>query len=283
MKPQRGNNSTGVFTTTFAAVCRIGVALIALTLWAALASGSVHAGINEWTSNGPKEQPKQDWQIGTKICLELRPFLPRKAVPAGAVFVLLHGDGKARVVHYSPYQLAVVAAYQGNLPKADVMQLLTKTQQADFREALQHKSFASTGVEEGDSFYLSLEFQDAVVGEVSGLLQNAPKVVHALVENLLELEKGLEAAPLAHAYVKSEPIAEERFEKLRQKGTLRFISILEFPPEIQPVVIDAISHPRDFLALSRGQYNQLLKWRSHGDEFFVVNKNSGYQLTLFRS
>ena len=234
-----------------------------------------------------QDQPEgslSDWQTNAEIILNFQPFLhAEESIPGGAMFVVLRGDGKTRVVHYSPNRLVVLAVYQGILSEADVRPFWTKTGESGFREALQVESFAGTGFEEGDPFYLSLKGPDLVEGKIFGLLQNAPEVVRALVKDLLVLWKRLDKISLADAYVRGEPIRKERFDRLRQRGQVRFASLHEFPSNIQPRLAEAIDHPYDFIPLQQAQYDQLLTWRSDGHELFVINDNTSYQLSLFRS
>ncbi|HBB89887.1 MAG TPA: hypothetical protein DC047_19970 [Blastocatellia bacterium] len=46
------------------------------------------------------------------------------------VFVSIAGDGSTQAVRYGPYNPAIVAVYEGKLPKADVVRLVARTQLA---------------------------------------------------------------------------------------------------------------------------------------------------------
>ncbi len=200
-----------------------------------------------------------------------------------SAFVLVGQDGQARAAHYSRSQLQVVAVYEGKLSESHVSQLLARTGEPAFADALRRGNFGGNGLSRGDQFYLSIRSQESGGGECFGFVEDAPAVVRDFVRDLLALKAQLKEAALSDAYVRSEPIAAERFAALRQRGQVRFAAVREFPPEVQPILTGAVSRPRDFLPISRTQYEQLLPQASHGHEFFLAAEGSGYQLTLFKA
>jgi hypothetical protein len=200
-----------------------------------------------------------------------------------SILVLLSEDTQAKVVHYARNQLTVVAIYQGNLSDAYVSPLLARTGDPAFVEALQRKNFGGTGQSNGNQFYLSFKSKESVTGECFGFVDDAPAVVRNFIEDLLALKQQLKEVALSAAYVRSEPIARERFEAIQRSGKLRFASIQEFSPDIQSTLTSAVARPRDFLALSPIQYEQLLPQTTHGHEFFMTVNGSGYQLSLFQA
>ena len=200
-----------------------------------------------------------------------------------SAFVLVGQDGQAKAAHYSRTQLQVAAVYQGKLSGSRVSQLLARTGEPAFAEALRRGNFGGTGLSRGDQFFLSVKSQESGGGECFGFVEDAPAAVRDFVRDLLALKAQLKEAALADAYVRSEAIAAERFAALRKRGQLRFAAVREFPPEVQPILTGAVSRPRDFLPISRTQYEQLLPHASHGREFFLAAEGSGYQLTLFKA
>lgn len=211
----------------------------------------------------------------TEINLDFTPMTD----PISA-FVLL-GDNKAKVVYYARHQLNVVAMYQGSLPLARVSHLLARMDEPAFVEALGRQNFGGTGISRGDQFYLLFRSQGSVAGECFGFVDDAPAIVRSLIKDLLAEQKQLKESALSDAYMRSEPIAPRRVEALQRSRKVRFASIQEFSPDIQPILTLAAVSPRDFLALSRTQYAQLLPKASQGHEFFMTLNGSGYQLTLF--
>ncbi|HEV2912326.1 MAG TPA: hypothetical protein VGX92_03320 [Pyrinomonadaceae bacterium] len=200
-----------------------------------------------------------------------------------SIFVLLGEDNQARVVRYGRYQLNVAAIYQGNLPGAQVAQLLGRIGEPALMEAFRRRNFGGNGLTSGDQFHLSFKSKEGVAGECFGFVDEAPAVVRSLIEELLALQKQSEEAALSDAYLRSEPIAGERFQALQRSGKLRFASLNEFSPDIQPILASAVARPRDFLSLTQTQYERLLPQASHGHEFFMTINGSGYQFTLFKA
>jgi hypothetical protein len=213
-----------------------------------------------------------------EIRLDYRPF-----TDPDSTFVLLQGNGQLQVVRYSTYRLVVLSASRSTLSEPKMVELLAKTQESAFKNALRQKSFAGAGLSQGDQFQLSLTGQGAVAGDIFGFIDDAPEVVRGLVSGLLTSSKQSDKLPLAEAYVRGRPIEKDRYDKLRREGKLRFISITDLPSDLQPIVSRAAGRPGDFHPLSRTQYNQLLALASHGHDFFVVENNLGHQLTLYEA
>jgi hypothetical protein len=200
-----------------------------------------------------------------------------------STFVLVGQDNQARAVRYARSQLEVVAVYEGVLSGAHVSQLLARTGEPAFAEALRRRNFGGDGLRSGDQFYLSTKSQKSGGGECFGFIEDAPVSVRDLIKDLLALKTQLKEAALSDAYLRGEPIAAERFAALQRRGQLRFEAVSEFPPDTQPILTGAVTRPRDFLPINRAQYEQLLPHASHGHEFFLTADGSGYQLTLFKA
>jgi hypothetical protein len=214
----------------------------------------------------------------TEIRLDFTPM----ADPV-SVFVVLSHDRRVKILNYAPYRLVVTNAYEGTLPESDMQRFLIKTRDPDFREALRRRDFTGTGLSSGDQFYLSLKVDQNITQECFGFVEDAPSIVGALVHDLLATRKQLTEAALADAYVRSEPIAKERFEALRRDGKLKFLTVREFPSNVQTILTVAINHPRDFHPLDRTQYEQLLGRSSSEQQFYVTGDGSGHQLSLFKA
>ena len=200
-----------------------------------------------------------------------------------STFVLVSENNQAKVVRHARNQLEVVAIHQGDVSPAQVSRLFARSAAPDLAEAMQRKNFGGNGLSRGDQFQLSFKSQESVAGECFGFIDDAPAGVRDLIKELLALQKQLKETSLAAAYLRSEPIAADRFAALRRSGKIRFTSTAEFPTDLQTILSRAVVRSRDFLALSRTQHEQLLPQASHGHEFFITANGSGYQLTLFKA
>jgi hypothetical protein len=229
-------------------------------------------------SAAPVPKGIQTRESPIEIRLDFRPF-----TDPTSTFLTLRGDGQAQALRYSPYQMTVGSFSQGTLPQQEVTRLVAKTREPAFREALQRKDYSGAGLSRGDQFYLSLEAQGGEAREAFGFVPDAPEAVRAFIADLLALAKRLEPAILAEAYLTSRPIEPERLTRLRSAGKVRLVPVSEFPVDLQPIITRAIRRSRDFHALSRAQYEQLLKWSSQGHDLFVLDGDLGYQQSLYQS
>lgn len=215
------------------------------------------------------------------IRLDLRPF-----TDPVAKLITLRSSGQISVVLYLPSRLLVTASYERTLPEGDMMRLRTKILEPAIQKALRGKGFAGEGLSRGDQFRLLVTDQERVEGEVGGVVNDAPQAIRSLIDELLQHLKQQEKfmlIKLAHAYLKSESIEDEREKGLRKAGKIRFVAIAEFPADLQPTLMRAINSPIAFHPLSHSQYERLLKWCSYGNELFVVmeKSRSAFQLSLY--
>ena len=200
-----------------------------------------------------------------------------------SMYVLLHADGYARVVHYSRYLQDVVALYQGILSARTLESLFSATDDQAFREALKRENFAGVGLSQGDQVHLSLYVQGRIKGEIFGFLPDIPKDVQDFTQELLALTKQLDKISPAYAYMRNEPIEASRLEYLSKRKNIDFLLIHDFPYEIRSILTEAINNPYDFIVLEKAQYDSISTWRPGSHEFFVTSDHSGYQLHLFGS
>lgn len=191
-----------------------------------------------------------------------------------SIYVILRKDGNAHSMSYDHYGAAVVDARKGKLPEADAARFAARTREA-IRAANAHKVDRSVIIE-SDLFSLSIRNKDGAVEETGGSIEYMPEVVRKLVDDLRLLSKQLNKAPLADAYLRSNPVEKERFESLRQQREFRFASISGFPPQVRQIVAKAIDQPGDFHPLSQAQYEKLKSQTT-----LVSYNGSGYVLNLF--
>jgi len=198
-----------------------------------------------------------------------------------STFVNLCEDGWVKIIKYDRYQCKVFSISSKKLSSVDVKKILNKIREPSFQDFLNHENINERGIEPLDLFRLYLKVPNDVAKEVFGIVEGSPKVVQSLIKNLLELENNLDKDRLDKGYTRSIAIKKKRLERLQKAKNIRFASLEQFPIKIQPILREVLNNPYDFFALSETQYNQLLTWVSHGHDFFILNNDSGYQLTLF--
>lgn len=197
-----------------------------------------------------------------------------------STFVSIQPDNQAKVVRYSRSLLVIKGLGNGTLSRQDASSLLDKAR-ALVNESCS-KSFGTPGLARGDQFHLTLNL-DQTQKECLGFLEDAPPTIRSLVENVLSVSQKLGSVALADAYLRSERISPNRYDALRKSPALKFVDLETFPNQTQQILSAAINQPRDFIALSMEQRKTLLDRIPNGQEFFVTQKNSGHQLTLFRA
>jgi hypothetical protein len=230
-----------------------------------------HYGSSKTREAGAEEKPVS----GRELQLN---FTPMES-PTSQI-VVIGEEGEARAVFYDRYQMTVAAVRRGVLSRADTQRLLDGAGGRGFRAFFRQRDYGGGGVEEGDLFRLALRPSGESAG---GLVHKAPDAVRSLVRELLSLSGRLDASPLADAYLRSSPVAAERFDAIRKDGRIQFHEADELPDGVRAVVREAMSRPDDLHPLGRAQYDQLLKFVSHGRDLFVQQKGSGHQLSLFLS
>lgn len=200
-----------------------------------------------------------------------------------SMYVLVRADNRIEVVRYARYRQSVVSIYQGSLSDAELTRLLTQYREPGIHEAWRRKNFAGTGLTRGNQFNLSFIFKGGATQECFGFVEDTPMAVQSLINDLVSLWKRLPASTLAAAYVRSEPITAERLEALRHAGKIRFTTVGDFPPDVRPLLTCAVSHPREFCALSHAQSERLRAITSPEQEIFLIDNGSGHQLMLLNA
>lgn len=199
-----------------------------------------------------------------------------------STFVTITPDNQSKVVRYSRSLLVVKNLGEGVLSRQDASTLLDKARALVTANTICTRSFGTPGLARGDQFHLTLNV-DQKQKECAGFVEDAPPAIRSLVEDVLSTSQKLTPVALADAYVRSEPISQNRYEALRKSPTLRFVNLEEFPNDAQQILSNTINHPRDFIVLSMEQRKHLLDRITNGQELFITHKNSGHQLTLFRA
>ena len=199
-----------------------------------------------------------------------------------STFVSIRPDNEAKVARYSRSLLVVKGLGNGTISRQEASTLLDKARALASANDSCSKSFGAPGLTRGDQFHLTLNVEQTQK-ECVGFLEDAPPAIRSLVQDILSIGQKLAPASLADAYLRSEPISQNRYDALSKSPKLRFVSLESFPSDTQQVLSMAINQPRDFIALSMEQRKNLLDRIPNGQELFVTHKNSGHQLTLFRA
>lgn len=205
-------------------------------------------------------------------------FTPR--IDPVSAFVTLDESGEAQEIRYRTNQLVVTQIFKGTYPQPEAANLLGKFEDSAFRNELERAVPSKTVPEEGDMFHISIEPNGK---KFAGLLNKAPETVKNFIQTLLQINKKLTETEIGAAYLRVELIEKERFERLKQKKQLRFITIGELPADLRTTIANVISSSQDFYQLSQGQFDKLETYASYGQELFVISGNSGYQLILYQS
>ncbi|HET6891805.1 MAG TPA: hypothetical protein VFH31_11940 [Pyrinomonadaceae bacterium] len=209
-----------------------------------------------------------------EVRLDFNPFLPRRDF-RDRLSMTLHGDGKVRVVHHR-LEMFVDAVYEGTLAEADAISFVSRTKQA----SREWRMFAKRRPEARDgSLFRMLVVPKGSSDEKNvfgGTLDDASESTRSLVEDLLGLWKRLEKAPAAQAYLRSVPFVEPELKRIQQNEDRRFLSVSEFPVNLQQPMTESLNRPRDFLPITRAQHDQLLEYR----QFIVTAKGFSYRLSL---
>lgn len=220
----------------------------------------------------------ESWgQRHTVIRLDLIPF--NEPV---ALFLRVSESGLAEAVRYQPALMAVTEVARATLHDQDLKRVLSAVSQPQMQRALRGEIYGGGGLTQGDQFHLVIEAEADGAGECGGFLLDAPGAVRDLVAEMVRLASRLEKAPRADAYLRSLPIPNERLRSLEREGRVRFYSIEELPEDVRAKVSAAVAAPRDFHEIGQAQYEELLRWCTHGHELFVTSEGAGNQVTLFR-
>lgn len=196
--------------------------------------------------------------------------------------ILLRANGDATAIRYLRYPYTVIEVRTGLLTKTKLDQLLAKTRQPAFVEALKVGTFglAQNGEFLQDfpiAFNLFLSFSSDKHKGASGIEHYAPPAIREFISELLSTTKQLHEAPRAHSYLRIQRVGSERLKLLRREGRLRITTLQNLPPEIQTLLNKAITLEGDFQSLSDTQYKLLRQY-----DIFIKDA-IGYELILFSS
>lgn len=195
-----------------------------------------------------------------------------------STYMTVNND-QAKVVRYSRSLLVVKSVAEGLLPRQDMSKLNDKTRAPAFANAVCSESFGAPGLARGDQFHLTINVEQKQK-VCFGFIEDAPAAIRAVVEDLLSANPKLNPIELADAYLRSEAISPSRYAALRTSDRVQFLKLEELPKDVQQILSEAISKPRDFVVLTAEQRKNL-QARNENKDFFITYRNSVHQLTLF--
>ena len=238
-------------------------------LWIGLLIAGLSAGGYVYQRNSTLDKARDR---DLEVRLDFIPFVPRREF-RDSLWLTLRGDGKVRIVHHR-LEMFVDAVYEGTLPPANAMSLVSRAKQAQSEWKLFAKGRLAG---RDDSLFRMVVLPAGSADEkdvFGGQLGDATENTRSLVEDLLVLWNRLEKVSAAEAYLRSVPFHEEELKRIRQNEELRVMSVQQFPAGLQQLLIDSLNHPRDFVGISRAQYDQLVEYK----QFVVSANNSIYRL-----
>lgn len=198
-----------------------------------------------------------------------------------STLILLNQDGNASAVRYSRSQPAVVSIREGKTPRDIQTRLKQQIHEADFANACRGLNFGAGGLSRGDQFQLLVKSEEGAERYCLGFIDDAPLSVRQVITDLVGLPQRLSPVTLADAYVRSEVVTVERQAAIRRAGQMRFVSLASVARDLQPLLSDSVSRPREFIPLSRQQYEAIRTLIAPTYDFILTTDGSGSQLTLF--
>jgi hypothetical protein len=194
------------------------------------------------------------------------------------MFMTLRGNGETQALRYDDERSLITAAYKGTLTRADMRRLTARVQEA-FREYRNAAPRDENIVTEGNLFYLSIKLKNGAIEQLGGKVPDMPELMGKLIGDLSVLWKRLKKTAPAPGYLRSFVIGKKRLELLKSNGSLRFVTLNEYPSDTHPIVIDAINNSPSFQAINRAQLDKL-----RAQKTMVLSYNgSVYEVFLFSS
>jgi hypothetical protein len=214
---------------------------------------------------------------GVELRFEFYPTQPR-VERVSPIFMTVERYGGAHALRYSlsdPNRN--VAAYEGTLPVAEVVQLLARVQVA-FRLPKHRRDYDPKIVYETDSFYLALKDRTGELREMSGGLETRPEEIGVLINELIGLWKPLREVLPAYAYLASRPMEDDRLRSLRSEHKVNPTRIESLSSDLQSLLIPIVTQPHNYYPLTEAQYQQLQTVMR-----VLTYKRKGYELRVFLS
>lgn len=196
------------------------------------------------------------------------------------VSVSIAGDGSTQAVRYGPYNPAIIAVYEGKLPKADVVRLVARTQLAIPKASEINIPYVRSC--DSESFQLSVVSQKGsaqVLMPDAGCLMVMPADIGDLVEEMRLVWRRLPESRLAFAYVRSFPV-ERDLLKFNSGTKQDFIPIGKFAGKLRTVIRSARKHTPRFYPISQTQYNQIRALLPDPSHFYVIENERPYWLVV---
>jgi len=262
--------------------------LVACVLVAFAASSTLEAQNENWSAGTAKAKQSKAEKQRAWIVFEYNPAaLVLNYEKSEFAFVAINTDGSAQAVRYGPYNPAIIGAYEGKLPKAEVALLLDKVRTVIPKASKIAKPYV--GSCDSDSFQLSLTSQRSTVIQSKipdfACLPAMPKEIFELAQEMRTVWQRLSKVPLAYGYLRRSPF-EAYLLKSAELSSSQLIAVSKLSRDRRAIIRNAIKHSPKFYALSRAQYDQLkalTHYPSHPFDFDVVDNGRGYSLMLLQS
>lgn len=203
------------------------------------------------------------------IRLELHPWTSPTATQ-----LRLDMAGNAERWQLTPTALVVESIHRSTLPPTTTATLLAAPPFADIPPSI--------GAEEGDLLTLELALEDGSLQQVQTFRHRLTPESNAWIDKLLSASESWPEAELAAAYLRAEPISEERLAAIRRRGLIEPRSLDELPSVLRSSALAAIETPYRFLAVEPEIHEALRPLAQHGAELLMTREGRGFTLTPYR-
>lgn len=265
------------------------ISFLLLSLAIASAAGAGDSGVGESdraiskAAASSKSQAAKTKGPSSRILFDYypSPLFPRSSEH---VFVAIANDGITQAVRYGQHSPAIIAVYEGRIPKAEVVRLTSLMESVIPKAAEINKPYV--GSCDADQFQLSLSSQNRSVTQLSmaepGCLLMMPEEIRRAVEEMRTMWRRLNEARLMYGYVRSFPLSEDFLKSIPQNAR-RFVSIRRFRPKLRAIVRNAIRQTPKYDGLNQAQSEHLKSLASGSSHFYVIDNGAVHSLMLILS
>lgn len=199
-----------------------------------------------------------------------------------STYVKVRSDGQAVSIRYYRNSRKFDTAREGVLSREAVSSLSAKIRGYGFRAALL-KGYFYKEAEFPNLFTIVIQPSNKII---RGQEAQAPESVREVIRALLNLTSEFSSKTNAVAYLRCTPVKDYRFRRLMSevkegKSKLRFHNLSELSKERQSIVTPAIEQPEELYPLRQGPYDRISGLAGDGGDFYVVDKDTGYEFVLY--
>jgi hypothetical protein len=223
-------------------------------------------------------QATESAESGNMIVVEMTPM----SSPLSTI-VTVRENGLVQAVEYSRYKLTVTSRWEGQIANDVRMRLTRHGGSVAFIADCHGQNFGGGGLTRGDQFQVTARFNPRATQQCLGFIEDAPESVRQFVDQVLGLIKQVPRANLAAGYVRSETLTAERLSAIRRLNQMRQIDLKDIARDLRPAIDKSIQQSREFVPLSRQEYEALASLVAPARDFVLATNEFGYQLTIFQS